>query len=95
MLFGMVERSADSEVVGDKGKLRSAPTAIHDGEDAIWSIILTKELWRKQIWSDVKSVSIVALGCLHPVVKVQTASIHFFLGSDEEDSDDEDEEEVS
>jgi protein SDA1 len=37
----------------------------------------------------------LALGCFHPVVKVQSASIHFFLGSEEEqqeDSDDEEEE---
>jgi len=41
--------------------------------------------------TDAKSVSIVALGCFHPVMKVQNASIHFFLGSDDdkEDSDDE------
>ena len=44
--------------------------------------------------ADAKPVSIVALGCCHPVVKVQSASIHFFLGSEEEkeDSDDEQEE---
>jgi hypothetical protein len=38
-------------------------------------------------------VSIVALGCFHPVMKVQSASIHFFLGSDEEKKDSDDEEE--
>jgi protein SDA1 len=38
-------------------------------------------------------VSIVALGCFHPVMKVQSASIHFFLGSDEEKRDSGDEEE--
>lgn len=80
---------------GDKGKLRvSGPTSdgiAHHGEDAIWAVILTKELWRKGTWTDAKPVAIVALGCFHPVMKVQTASIHFFLGSDEdkEDSDDE------
>lgn len=44
--------------------------------------------------TDAKPVSIVALGCFHPAMKVQSASIHFFLGSDEEreDSDDEEEE---
>lgn len=56
MLFGMVERGMDGEVQGDKGKLRannSGPTsdkAAHGGEDAIWAIILTKELWRKGVW---------------------------------------------
>ena len=46
--------------------------------------------------NDAKTVSIVALGCFHPVVKVQSASLHFFLGSDEEQEDsDEEEEDVS
>ncbi|KAG9220635.1 hypothetical protein CCMSSC00406_0003734 [Pleurotus cornucopiae] len=102
MLFGMVERGMDGEVQGDKGKLRannSGPTsdkAAHGGEDAIWAIILTKELWRKGVWTDAKPVSIIALGCFHPVLKVQSASLHFFLGSDEEkeDSDDEGDDEV-
>lgn len=46
--------------------------------------------------NDAKSVAIVALGCFHPVTKVQSASLHFFLGDDEgsEDSDDESDDEV-
>jgi protein SDA1 len=34
----------------------------------------------------------MALGCFHPTPKVQNASLHFFLGSDEDqvDSDEED-----
>ncbi|KAJ7273409.1 SDA1-domain-containing protein [Mycena rebaudengoi] len=96
MLFGMVERGMDGEVVGDKGKLRASagPTTdrlAHNGEEAMWAVILTKELWRKGIWTDVKPVSIIALGCFHPVVKVQSASMHFFLGSDEEKEDSDDE----
>ncbi|RDB21213.1 Protein sda1 [Hypsizygus marmoreus] len=101
MLFGMVERGMDGEVVGDKGKLRASngPTTdrtAHNGEEAMWAVILTKELWRKGIWTDTKPVAIIALGCFHPVTKVQSASVHFFLGSDEdkEDSDDEQEEEI-
>ncbi|TRM59483.1 SDA1-domain-containing protein [Schizophyllum amplum] len=97
MLFGMVERGMDGEVLGDRGKLRAAagPTAdrsAHNGDEAMWAVVLTKELWKKGIWNDTKTVSIVALGCFHPVMKVQSASIHFFLGSDDEndDSDDED-----
>lgn len=45
----------------------------------------------QSIRSDSKSVSIVALGCLHPTVKVQSASIHFFLGNDEQKGDSHDE----
>ncbi|KAI0956922.1 hypothetical protein AcW1_005479 [Taiwanofungus camphoratus] len=95
MLFGMVERGMDAEVVGNKGKLRAtAGPANQDGGEAMWAVVLTKELWKKGIWNDAKTVSIIALGCFHPVIKVQSASLHFFLGSDEEkeDSDDEDDE---
>ena len=42
--------------------------------------------------TDAKTVAILALGCFHPVTKVQSASIHFFLGS-EDDNDEESEEE--
>ncbi|KAJ8508881.1 hypothetical protein ONZ45_g8889 [Pleurotus djamor] len=103
MLFNMVEKGMDAEVQGDKGKLRasnSGPTSdksAHNGEDAMWAIILTKELWRKGVWTDAKTVSIISLGCFHPVMKVQSAAIHFFLGSDDEkeDSDDEEEDDVN
>ncbi|TFK93178.1 SDA1-domain-containing protein [Polyporus arcularius HHB13444] len=93
MLFGMVERGMDAEVVGDKGKLKAAAGSSGNGEEAMWAVVLTKELWRKGIWNDAKTVSIIALGCFHPVVKVQSASLHFFLGSDEEKEDSDDEEE--
>lgn len=88
MLFAMVERGMDADVLGDKGKLRpSGP----NGEDAMWAVILTKELWRKQTWTDAKSVSIVALACFHPVIKVQSASLYFFLGGDQDEQDSDDE----
>ena len=113
MLFSMVERGMSGEVVGDKGKLRAAaaPTTdrdSHNTDEAMWAVILTKELWRKGVWlvpssffvcqmlnhncrSDAKSVSIIAQGCFHPTTKVQSASLHFFLGSEEVDEDSEDE----
>ena len=60
MLFGMVERGMDAEVIGDKGKLRGQvrgeganKTA---GDEAMWAIMLTKELWRKSVWSVVTTV---------------------------------------
>lgn len=42
--------------------------------------------------NDAKTVSIIEFACFHPVIKVQSASLHFFLGSDDEkpDSDEED-----
>ncbi|KAJ4488284.1 SDA1-domain-containing protein [Lentinula aciculospora] len=106
MLFGMVENGLeDVKNFGNKGKQKEINTGLHfgtsdktagRGEDAMWAVILTKELWRKGVWNDVKPVSIVSIGCLHPVLKVQSASIHFFLGDDDDkgDSDEEEEEEV-
>jgi hypothetical protein len=40
---------------------------------------------------DTKTVAIVALGCTHPNAKVQSASIHFFIGQDGDDAPDESE----
>ncbi|CAL1703881.1 unnamed protein product [Somion occarium] len=94
MLFGMVERGMEAEVVGDKGKAKANSGNGHEGEEAMWAIVLTKELWKKGIWNDAKTVSIVALGCQHPVVKVQSASVHFFLGADEDDEDSDDDEDT-
>ncbi|KAI0050999.1 SDA1-domain-containing protein [Auriscalpium vulgare] len=97
MLFGMIERGMDGVVTGDKGKLRNEPRSagdgtVNSGDEAMWAVVLTKELWKKGVWDDAKPVSIVALGCFHPSAKVQSASLHFFLGSDEEEGDSDEEE---
>ncbi|KAB5592723.1 Required for actin cytoskeleton organization and cell cycle progression protein [Ceratobasidium theobromae] len=93
MLFGMIERGMDGEVQGDKGKLRSKPAGEKEtGEEAMWAITVAKELWRKGVWNDAKTVSIIELGCFHPVTKVQSASLHFFLGSNLEVQDSDEEE---
>ena len=44
--------------------------------------------------NDARAVSIMSMGCLHPVMKVQKLSMHFFLGhvEDQKDSDDENKE---
>ena len=55
MLFGMVERGMDAEVSGDKGKARATTQATAGGEEAMWAIVLTKELWKKGIWCVPKS----------------------------------------
>ncbi|KAI9440476.1 protein required for actin cytoskeleton organization and cell cycle progression [Lactarius indigo] len=96
MLFGMIERGMGGTVLGDKGKLRNnsgAERSSDSGDEAMWAVVLTRELWKKGVWDDAKSVAIVATGCFHPVTKVQSVSLHFFLGGDEEDEDGEDESE--
>ncbi|KAF8906010.1 protein required for actin cytoskeleton organization and cell cycle progression [Gymnopilus junonius] len=96
MLFIMVERGMSAEMLGDKGKMKASNGHTNNCEgdstdEAMWAVVLTKELWKKGVWKDAKSVSIVAQGCFHPVTKVQSASLHFFLGSDEPDEESDEE----
>ena len=53
MLFAMVERGMEGEMIGDKGKAKAGAAneaARQHGGEAMWAVILTKELWRKGIW---------------------------------------------
>jgi len=55
MLFGMVERGMGGTVMGDKGKLRMNPNISAEGlsssgDEAMWAVVLTKELWKKGVW---------------------------------------------
>jgi protein SDA1 len=52
MLFGMVERGMALDFVGDKGKAKAVSDSALGlaGQDAMWAVIFTKELWRKSIW---------------------------------------------
>ena len=60
MLFNMVERGRTGEVLGDKGKpralnLQAADGDGHNTEEAMWAVVLTKELWRKGVWYIINS----------------------------------------
>jgi protein SDA1 len=62
----------------------------------LWSVKLTRELWKRQIWTDAKAVSVMEIAALSQDAKVVTAAVRFFLGADQEreeaadeDSDDE------
>ena len=48
------------DFVGDRGAIKvvSDPTLGLAGQDAMWAVILTKELWRKSIWSVPPSFSL-------------------------------------
>lgn len=56
------------------------------------NVIYSSSLFMKPVRNDARSVSIISLGCFHPVVKVQSAALHFFLDeeNEEESSDEED-----
>jgi len=53
MLFGMVERGMGLNLVGDKGKAKPLSDSALGlaGQEAMWAVVLTKELWQKSIWS--------------------------------------------
>lgn len=98
LLFGMVERGMSAEVVGDRG---GAGAAKRLGEEkgggageAMWAVTFIKELWKKSVWNDAKTVAIATRACAHPSVKVQSAGIHFFLGVEDEEEESESEDEV-
>ncbi|KAG6028252.1 Severe Depolymerization of Actin [Claviceps citrina] len=71
-------------------------TADRASPRAIWAIKLTRELWKRQIWSDAKPVDVMKEACLSSNEKVVVGATRFFLGGDkereelEDDSSDED-----
>ena len=63
----------------------------------LWAVKITRELWRRQVWTDAKAVSIMSAAALSHDAKVVAGGVRFFLGGDQEreeaaaedDSDDE------
>lgn len=52
--------------------------------NGLWATKLTRELWRRGIWDDSRTVEIMTHAALHPEVKVSIAGTRFFLGADKE-----------
>jgi protein SDA1 len=57
---------------------------------AIWAVKLTRELWKRQIWTDAKPVDVMKEACLSDNEKVVAGAVRFFLGGDKEREDMED-----
>lgn len=53
----------------------------------LWATKLTRELWRRGIWDDTRTVEIMTQAALHPDTKVAVAGCKFFLGADKERTD--------
>ncbi|KAK3072503.1 Severe Depolymerization of Actin [Teratosphaeriaceae sp. CCFEE 6253] len=53
----------------------------------LWAVKITRELWRRQVWSDAKAVSIMEIAALSSDAKVVAAGVRFFLGGDQERED--------
>ena len=71
-------------------------TADRTSTQALWAVKLTRELWKRHIWTESKAVEVMKECCLADNEKVVAAGVRFFLGGDkereelEESSDDED-----
>jgi protein SDA1 len=66
-------------------------TADRSSPRAIWAIKLTRELWKRQIWTDAKPVDVMKEACLADNEKVIIGAVRFFLGGDKEREELEDE----
>lgn len=52
--------------------------------NGLWATKLTRELWRRGIWDDSRTVELMTQACLHPDNKVVISGVKFFLGADKE-----------
>ncbi|KAI1410033.1 SDA1-domain-containing protein [Hypoxylon sp. FL1857] len=66
-------------------------TSDRSSPKALWAVKLVRELWRRQIWADAKTVDIMRQACLADNEKVIVGGVRFFLGGDREREEFEDE----
>lgn len=72
-------------------------TSDRQSPKGIWAIKITRELWKRQIWTDVRAVNIMKEASLSDNERVITGGVRFFLGGDaerEEAADDSSDEEI-
>jgi protein SDA1 len=79
LLFAVVERGMPSRDA-PQPHAAHARGEIKSRSEALWAVRLAADLWRKNIWKDAKTVSLIALACFHPHPKVQSSAVRFFLG---------------
>jgi protein SDA1 len=58
----------------------------------LWAVKLTRELWKRGVWDDARTVEIMKEASLSVNQKVMSGGIRFFLGVDQEKADFEEEE---
>ena len=57
----------------------------------VWAIKLTRELWKRQIWTEAKAVEVIKEASLSENEKVIVGGVRFFLGGDKDREEMEDE----
>ncbi len=65
-------------------------TSDRSSSKAIWAVKITRELWKRQIWTDAKAVEIMKEASLSENEKVIAGGVRFFLGGDKEREEAED-----
>ncbi|KAJ6078330.1 hypothetical protein N7467_008083 [Penicillium canescens] len=66
-------------------------TSDRTSSKGLWAIKITRELWKRQIWTEAKAVEIMKEAALSENEKVIIGGVRFFLGGDKEREDMEDE----
>ena len=58
------------------------------------SVEILAELYRKKVWTDSRTVNVMACACTSPATRVMVAAVSFFLGIETKMHEDEDEDET-
>lgn len=66
-------------------------TSDPESSKGLWAVKITRELWKRQIWSDSKAVEIMKEAGLADNEKIVVGAMNFFLGGDKEREELEDE----
>lgn len=66
-------------------------TSDRTSSKGVWAVKLTRELWKRQIWTDARTVDVMKETCLSEHEKVVSGGVRFFLGGDKEREEAEDE----
>ncbi|MCJ1335749.1 Severe Depolymerization of Actin [Bachmanniomyces sp. S44760] len=66
-------------------------TSDRSSPKGLWAVKITRELWKRQIWTDSKAVEIMKEASLADNDKVVAGGVRFFLGGDKEREEMEDE----
>ncbi|KAK4150529.1 protein sda1 [Chaetomidium leptoderma] len=71
--------------------LHNLVTSDRTSTKGMWATRITRELWRRQIWTDAKPCDVMKEACLSDNEKVVVGGVRFFLGGDKEREDLDDE----
>lgn len=90
-------RTANAKSINHKLN-RTVQTTLHNlvtddraSPKALWAVKITREMWKRQIWTDAKAVEIMKEAALSDNEKCVVGGVRFFLGGDKEREELEDE----